>query len=95
MRTTRAYTHALQRSMYKWEVKKGIKIRILEIIFCAKQELITRTYFAYNTLRLVRISFFFIRCNESRVCLTLRKFLSHSLLLKLNSKPFFLRLHSP
>ena len=60
MRTTRAYTHALQRSMYKWEVKKGIKIRILEIIFCAKQELITRTYFAYNTLRLVRISFFFL-----------------------------------
>ena len=58
MRTTRAYTHALQRSMYKSEVKNGIKIRILEIIFCAKQELITRTYFAYDTLRLVRISFF-------------------------------------
>ena len=60
MRTTRAYTYALQTSMYKWEEKKkGRKIRILEIIFFAKQELIARTYFAYNTSRLVRISFFY------------------------------------
>ena len=63
---------------FKWE-----KPVLLESIFIAKQELITRTSFAYKTSWLVRISLLIIALNKE-----LRVFSRESLFYKSNRKLF-------